>query len=140
MSLEMNVFLEKARVPDRSSWQAVVNSLNIPFELNPDLDPFLDRGFSPSKLKGLNSGFELYSESAKSIVENQPQLVKIIGNRDWCISFRWGGDLSECVCVLTASAGLVKLCDAIAYYPDDDLRYDLDSLVKDANEAIRSLP
>ena len=109
-------------------------------ELNPDLDPLHDTGFSPAKLTGINSGFEIYSESAKSVVENQPQLAENIGSRDWCISFRWGGDLSECACVLAASAGLVKLCDAVAYYPGDDLTYDLDGLVKEANEAIRAQP
>jgi hypothetical protein len=92
-------------------------SLGLPLELNPDLDPLHDRGFSPSKLKGINSGFEIYSESAKNVVETQPQLAKIIGTRDWCISFRWGGDLSECACVLAASAGLVKLCDAARTIP-----------------------
>jgi hypothetical protein len=136
MSLEMNVFLEKARIPDRSSWQAAVSSLGLPFELNPELDPLHDRGFSPSKLNGLDSGFEIYSESAKSVIENQPQLAEILDSRDWCISFRWGGNLSECACVLAASAGLVKLCDAVAYYPDDDLTYDLDGLVKEVNVVI----
>lgn len=136
MSLEMNVFLEKTKVPDRPSWQAAVGSLGLPFELDPDLDPLHDHGYSPSKLNGIKSGFEIYSESANSVVENQPQLVEIIGSRDWCISFRWGGSLTECACVLAASAGLVKLCDAVAYYPDDDLTYDLDGLIKEANVAI----
>jgi len=140
MSLEMNVFLEKTRIPDRSSWQGAISSLGLPLELDPNLDPVRDTGFSPSKLKGMNSGFEIYSGAANSVVENQSQLVKMIDGRDWCISFRWGGNLSECACVLAASAGLVKLCDAVAYYPDDDLTYNLDGLVEEVNVAIRSLP
>ncbi len=38
MSLEMHVFLSKGRIPDRSSWQAAVESLGLPFELNPVLE------------------------------------------------------------------------------------------------------
>jgi hypothetical protein len=136
MSLEINVFLDKGRVPNRSSWQAAVASLGIPLELDPALDPFHDRGFSPSKVKGLDSGFEIYSEPAVSLVENQPELARTVGERDWCISFRWGGDLNECACVMAASAALVKLCDAVAYYPDDNLTYDLNGLLDAAKECL----
>jgi hypothetical protein len=136
MSLEMHVFLNKSRIPDRSSWQAAVGSLDIPFELSPDLDPIHDRGFSPSKIKGLGSGFEIYSESADGLLVSRPELAKTVGDRDWCISFRWGGDMNECACVLAASAALVKLCDAIAYYPSDNLTYDLSGLVEEAKSCL----
>jgi len=131
MSLEMHVFLEKRRVPDRGSWQAAVDSLALPLRLSPDLDPIHDTGFSPSEIKGLKSGFEIYSEPADAYLQDQAELAKVVGNRDWCISFRWGGDMNECACVLAASAGLVRLCDAVAYYADDNLTYDLNRLLED---------
>lgn len=130
MSLEMQVFLEKRRVPDRGSWQAAVESLALPLRLSPDLDPIHDTGFSPSEISGRKSGFEIYSEPADAHLQDQPELGSIVGNRDWCISFRWGGDMKECACVLAASAGLVKLCDAVAYYPDDNLICDLSRLLE----------
>jgi hypothetical protein len=34
-------------------------------------------------------------------------------------------------CVLAASAGLVRLCDGVAYYVDDNLTYDLKGLLED---------
>jgi hypothetical protein len=131
MSLEMHVFLEKRRVPDRASWQAAIDSLALPLRLSPDLDPIHDTGFSPSEIKGLTSGFEIYSEPAVAHLQDQAELARIVGNRDWCISFRWGGDMNECACVLAASAGLVQLCDAVAYYTDDNLMYDLNRLLED---------
>jgi hypothetical protein len=136
MSLEMHVFSRKVRIPDRSSWQATVEALGIPFELDPNLDPLHDSGFSPSKIRGTDSGFEIYSEPAIAFLENQRQLAKAVADRDWCISFRWGGDMHECACVLAASAALVKLCDAVAYFPDDDLTYDLNGLIEEANSAL----
>ena len=131
MSLEMNLFLEERRVPDRTSWQAAVDSLALPLRLSPDLDPLHDTGFSPSEIKGLKSGFEIYSEPANACLQHQTQLAKVVGNRDWCISFRWGCDINECACVLAASAGLVKLCDAVGYSPDDNVTYDMNRLLDD---------
>jgi hypothetical protein len=131
MSLEMSVFLQKQRVPTTASWQAAVDSLGLPLRLSPDLDPIHDTGFSPSEMKGLKSGFEIYSEPADAHLQDQLELAKVVGNRDWCISFRWGGDMNECACVLAASAGLVRLCDAVAYYADDNLTYDLKRLLED---------
>ena len=136
MSLEMHVFLDKRRVPDRGSWQAAVDSLGLPLQLNPDLDPTHDTGFSPSEISGLKSGFEIYSEPADTSLQHRAALAENVGNRDWCISFRWGGDMKECACVLVASAALVKLCDAVAYYPDDDLTYDLNGLIQEAKSAL----
>jgi hypothetical protein len=136
MSLEMRVFLDRGKIPNRASWQAVVGSLGIPFELDPDRDPIHDSGFSPSKIKGLDSGFEICSEPAEGFLEDQAELARRVGDRDWCISFRWGGDLNECACVLAASAALVKLCDAVAYYPDDNLTYDLNGLLEEAKRCL----
>src|SRR5258707_8333657 len=110
MSIEMHVFLSRARVPDRPSWQAAIGSLEIPFELNASLDPFNDKGFSPSKIRGVDSGFEVYFEPSREVLKSYPEMVKSVGDRDWCISFRWGGDMNECACALAASAALVKLC------------------------------
>ena len=103
---------------------------SLPLRLSPDLDPIHDTGFSPSEIKGLKSGFEIYSEPSDAQLQGSTELAKIVGARDWCISFRWGGDMKECACVLAASAGLVRLCDAVAYYPDDNL-YDLNRLLED---------
>jgi hypothetical protein len=135
----MHGFLAKGKIPDRSSWQAAVASLGIPFELDPTLDPIHDSGFSPSKIKGLKSGFEIYSEPAVGLLENQPELAGTVGDRDWCLSFRWGGHINECACVLAPSAGLVKLCDAVAYYADGNLTYDLTGLLEEAKLCLQSV-
>jgi hypothetical protein len=36
--------------------------------------------------------------------------------------------MKECACVLGAAAGLLAAFSAVAYYPADDLLYDLDGL------------
>jgi hypothetical protein len=131
MSMEMHVFMEKGKVPGRESWQAAIDSLALPLTLSSALDPFHDSGFSPSVIRGIDSGFEIYSEPSEGPLQEYAELTEVVGNRDWCISFRWSGDLNECACVMAASAALVKACVAVAYYPDDDLVYDLDRLLED---------
>jgi hypothetical protein len=100
------------------------------------LNPLAGCGFSPSKIKGIDSGFEISSEPSQEILVSYPHLIQKIGARDWCITFRWGGDVHEAACVLAASAGLLKTSDALAFYPDDDLIYDLDQLLQEAHSAI----
>jgi hypothetical protein len=136
MSLEMHVFLSKSKIPDRSSWQASVSSLGLPLIFDPELNPNVDTGFSPTKVKDINSGFDIDSGSANELLPAYPDIRKAVGDRDWCITFRWSGDLNECACVMAASAGLVKLCDALAFFPGDDLTNDLNGLLIEANSCL----
>jgi hypothetical protein len=105
VSIEMHMFLEKSRVPGRARLQKAVESLALPLEIDPTLDLMKDRGFSPCKIKGISSGCEIFSESPQEIVAAYPELKKSIGGRDWCISFRWGGDMKECACAMAMSGG-----------------------------------
>jgi len=136
MSLEMHVFFEKSRIPDRASLQETINSLKLPFAFDPELNLLTDSGFSPSKIRDIDSGFEICSEAAPDIMRAYPQLTTALAGRDWCVTFRWGGDLNESACVLSATAALVKLCDAVAFYPDDDLIYDLDRLLEETKSSL----
>jgi hypothetical protein len=129
VSLEMILFLEKSRIPERAALQNAVDSLGLPFQFYPTLDLVNDSGFSPSSIKGASSGFEIYSQSAQEVLPDYPQMRETVGARDWAITLRWGSRMSECACVLAASAAMVKQCDAIAYYPADDITCTLKTLV-----------
>ena len=136
MSLEMHVFLKKSSLPGRESWQDAVAFLKLPVVLDPELDLLKDSRFSPAKLGDMDSGFEIYSGPAQDVLQNYPDLTRTITDQDWCVTFRWGSDVNECACVLAASAGLVKLCNAVAFYPDDEMFYDLDRLLDEANSIV----
>ncbi len=139
MSLEMLVFLEKSRIPDRGRFQNAVESLGVPLQLNSALNLVSDRGYSPSSIKGVSSGFEIDSQSSQETLEYYPALKKVIGARDWTMVFRWGSSMSEGACVLGASAALVKLCDAIAYYPPDSITYDLKNLLDELQACLKEI-
>ncbi|MGD1275904.1 MAG: hypothetical protein ABR964_01615 [Tepidisphaeraceae bacterium] len=123
MSLELHVFLKRANLPDRAGWQHEIDAIGLPIQLDAALDPRTNTGFSPVKLKGIASGFELDHGNAGELLSTYPHLRPVVADRDTALSFRWGGDLKECGCVLGAAAALVKAFDAVAYYAEDDVAY-----------------
>jgi hypothetical protein len=139
MSLEMLLFLNKTRIPDKVNLQNAVDSLGLPFQFDSALDLVSDRGFSPSSLKGNLSGFEIHGQATQEILPHYPRLSKTVGSRDWTITFRWGSRMSECACVLAASAAMIKVCDAVAYYPADDIKYTLQRLLDEFQDVLKQV-
>jgi len=137
MSLELHVFLKRASLPDRSGWQHEIDVIGLPIELDVAFDPKTNTGFTPVKLKGIESGFELDRGNVGELLSIYPQLRPIVADRDSALSFRWGGDLKECGCVLGAAAALVKAFDAVAYYAEDDIAYkDYQQLLIEARQSL----
>jgi hypothetical protein len=69
-------------------------------------------------------------------LENFPKLTETVGSRDAAITFRWGGDMAECACVLIVSAALANTFGAIVHYQDDDMLYSAEQLVEEARAAL----
>jgi hypothetical protein len=135
MSLEMHVLIV-GPPPETAEWQAAIDRLGLPVQLDPATNVVGIRGFSPCKLLGEKSGFELYVDDVNELVSTYPSLAGVGTKAQSAISFRWGGDLGECACVMAAAAGLVTGFSGVAYYPDDDLFCDLERLRSDFNEAL----
>lgn len=136
MSLEQHAFLRRCSVPSREAWQTAILRLGFDMQLGPNLNPFEDSGFLPCKLAGNDSGFEIYYDPAAEVSIAYPGLKDKIAGRDYSISFRWGGDMIECACVLIASAALAKSFDAAVYCPGDNLFYGPEDLVREAQKAV----
>jgi hypothetical protein len=137
MSLDLYTFLES--LPDRQTWQAAIDQTGVDLELDPDLDLSRDEGFSPCLLQGKASGFELQVMQASDLLRDYPALAQPAGLRSQAVCFRWGGDLAECACVLGAALALVRRFSAVAYYPADDLFYDVDTMEKELRECLAGL-
>jgi len=138
VSLELHVFLKREAVPDRPRWQASVNAFGFPLELYCELRPVQDTGFSPCQLKGGLTGFEIFPGPSKDVLEVYREIAERIGDRDFVITFRWGGDFKECACVMIAAAALVQDYSAIAYYPADSQICSADQLLADARECLKT--
>ena len=137
MSLTLHVLLPRGPLPNRDSWQAAVDKLGLPFILDPSLELPVTLGFRPCTIRGQASGFELNVESAADLAEMYPSLGDH-GHDGTALTFYWGGDVTECACVMAAAAGLVSAYGGTAYYPDDDLMYDLEALQRDFRECLAS--
>jgi hypothetical protein len=139
MSLQQTAYVARANVPDRSALQAAVDGLGFDCKIDAFYVPFQCSGFLPCVLAGSGSGFEIYFEEAADVLSAFPNLLGTVGSRDVAITFRWGGNMSECACVPIVSAALAKTFGAIVNYQDDDIVYSGDQLVEEAGAALQSL-
>lgn len=139
MSLQQTAYLTRANVPDRTALQAAVDALGFDCKIDAHYVPFQCSGFLPCVLAGIESGFEIYFEPAADVLSDFQHLAPTVGSRDVAITFRWGGDMSECACVLIVSAALAKSFGAVVHYQDDDLLYSADELVAEANSALQAM-
>lgn len=139
MSLLQTAYIDRGNVPDRRALQAAIDSLGFDCKVDEFYLPFQCSGFLPCVLAGRDSGFEIYFESAGEVLSSFPDLAKSVGNRDVAITFRWGGDLAECACVLIVSAALATTFGAVVHYQDDDMLYSGKQLVEEANSALAGI-
>ena len=141
MSNTQFAFLKRANVPTREAWQGAIDALNfsVRFELDPELEPFEDEGFSPCKIDGSDHdvGFEIFYEPTEDIIEEDDDPLKefVDDARDYCISMVWRGSMQDCAAVMIASCALVKLSDAVVSC-DGEAPDSFDKLVEDTKEMI----
>ena len=137
MSQIQTAFIEKSRVPDRPRLEEAVRALGFDLSVDEFYRPFDCSGFLPCVLKGNQSGFEIDFDSAHEILQRFPNLKERIGSRDSTISFRWGGDMAECACVMIVTAALAKNFEAVIYYQDDHLLYSTEQIIAEARAALQ---
>lgn len=134
MANEQYAFIVKSKVPDRSAWQAQIDACGFDFQLDPQLRSFHDSGFVPCKLHGRDSGFEIYYDGSKETLE---AFSEVAGDHDYCISFRWGGDMSECASIMIASYVLAKSFGATVSYEGEPPYRNLDAFLAETRDAIQ---
>jgi hypothetical protein len=134
MSLEIYSLLDQ--LPDRAAWQEAINGACLDLKLHLSLEVSRHEGFVPCEILGKSSGFELTVVPAAGVIREYPSLAPWMGPRQHAMCFRWSGDLAECACVLGANLALVQSFQAVAYYPSDDLFYDVAELEKGLRECV----
>lgn len=136
MANEQFVFVEKSKVPSRDAWQAAIDEAGFEFQLDPALKPFEDSGYLPCQLLGSEAGFEIDYES---VADLSLELRELARGRDYCITFRWGGSMTECASVLIASYALAKDFDALISLEGDEPCEDLNALLKETMDVLEEL-
>ena len=117
MSSEQYAFIHKNAVPTREEWQSAIDAAGFDLQLDPELRPFEDSGFSPCRLFGSGTGFEIYYDGSRETID---EFSEISDGRDFCISFRWGASFAEGAAAMIASYVLAASFGAIVSYEGDD--------------------
>jgi len=134
MANEQFAFLKSSRVPSRDQLQQAIDRTGFDLKLDPAFDPRTNVGFVPCRLNGSEAGVEMnFDDSAESITD----FAAIAGDRDCCMSFRWGGSMQECACAMIASLALATDFGAIVSYEGEPPYQDLAALRKETEEALK---
>jgi hypothetical protein len=63
VSIDLTVYLRRSAMPTPSAWQQAIAATGLPVELDTDFDPDTFTGYLPCKLRGVDAGFEYFSDS-----------------------------------------------------------------------------
>lgn len=114
MAMERHVFFH-GKLPNKALLARAMKDLGFPFSIV-EARGSLERqsGFMPMKLKGEETGIEFdVFEGRSAIDELEPGEVDTSFDRS--ANFRWGGDESEMLAALCASAALAKLTNGVVF-------------------------
>ena len=112
MSMELIAVLPGADLPDRGRWQDALIKLGLPWRFEASADPSATTGFCPMQAGSVESGVEILHDTLEVLPGHAP-----IESPHQVIAFRWGGDLLECACALSAAAGLADAYGAAIHDP-----------------------
>lgn len=140
MSNTQFAFIKKEKVPNKEKWQEAIDELyfSVNLQLDPELKPFEDDGFSPCMWNDSDEGvgFEIYYEPSDDIHNDDEDLMNIVADKDYCISMCWTGSIKDCAAVMIASCALQRSFGAIISYDGDDPA-SFDDLVSGTKDIIR---
>lgn len=122
MANELYAFMKSCDVPTRDQWQQAIDRSNFDLKLDSERQPRTNVGFVPCTLNGLETGTEIYFDDSDEFMDSFRDLA---GDRESCITFRWGGSIQECACAMVASYALASSFGALVSYegePADTLQ------------------
>jgi len=140
MSIELHIFVNDERVPDRDTWQREIERLAFPSVLDPTMNAPADTGFVPGTFRGRVAGFEFYLSPAVDVLSSHAHIKPQVGGRNACATFRWGGNLDECGSAICAAAALATIADGVYFYPDDDILLSAEDAVGAVRGDLGSIP
>ncbi len=113
MSVEIQVFLRRSRMPAPADWASAIRQR---FELEMDADFDVDEftGFLPCRYQGEEAGFEYYAEpiSVEALLQDgvvDDEEAAALGDIDFLVTFVTHSDLREYAASLIAAALLAEL-------------------------------
>jgi hypothetical protein len=138
MSMEIYV-LSSRRLALVDEWQKSLDQLS--FQLKILWDDSLERmdGFVPVLSLGKKSGFECNHWKIHDLHELL-EAGEMLPSDQFVLAFRWGGDLTECLAAVQASAAYATAVDGRVFDPQEGKIVSAPEAVKIARDSEISLP
>ena len=115
MSIEFVAILPGPDLPDQKRWQNALIKLGLLWRFEISSDPSVTKGFCPMRAGKVVSGVEILHDTLDALPGHA-----LIESPHRVIVFRWGSDMLECACALSAAAGLAEACSAIIHDPSEN--------------------
>ena len=138
MANEQYAFLDKSNVPDRDAWQSAITECGFDLQLDSELKVGDQSGYAACRILNTDAGVEIYFDDDADFIK---QFADIATNKNYCISFRWGGSMVECACAMVLSYALAKHYSAIVSYEGEppydnlgDFLAETQAIIKDAEK------
>lgn len=120
MSVNLVVYLKRDRLPNCEEWQRAVAAEGIDMTMDV-VDTRTHTGFWPLRHQGQECGFEYTFGEIETIdQEDLTDLLKIVGDRDCSVDFKWHGSVEDGRAAAIAAAVLAKLVDGVFVDPQSD--------------------
>ena len=138
MSVDLNVFLDPARMITPARWAQAVKDAGFEVEMDPDFDPRTFSGFLPCKYKGQYAGFE-YSYH---VLQGGELASYGIGDasRPGCMTFSTRSDFRDAATSTICAAVLASITDGVLRDADGETRIPADRALawaKDGEEGMQ---
>ena len=123
MSVDINVFISRHRMPTPEEWQKQIDAAGFPLQLSTDFEVETTfSGYLPCTIYGEEVGFEYYFDVLEDTLfdPSEPKTKSNIGDRDICVGFSaHGTDDAELAAAVMAAGALAKHCDGVLWVSDD---------------------
>ncbi len=143
MSMIQTVFFKKTELPTKEQLEKTIQTLGselgFNFKFLEDFKNFDDLKGMSCEINGVETGFEIYFDTAEDLSESFPELKDIINNFDYGVSFAWGADYAAGACIAVLSIALIDICNSVVFFEDSQMLYSKEILMEEIPVYLKKL-
>lgn len=139
MSVEMVVFLDRARLPSAAAWADAIRDAGFPMELDPEVDVETASGFWPCRYEGVDAGFEFFTDEVR-VDDLEPSIARALGGRALRISLVTHSDMRELMTSVIAGLVLASIVDGVFWDSENEITPAKDALERARRFEVETSP
>jgi hypothetical protein len=135
MSVDLMVYLPRARMPTPARWASAISEAGFEaLTLDTEFDVDEHSGFLPCRMDGAESGFEYASGPIESI-----DGLELPETFDFSVTLATHSDMRELACSVIAAAVLCSITDGVLVDPQADERVEAEDAIRWAREVLAEI-